>query len=155
MTDYDDELCKVLLTVAHWGYVMFRFLRTIFNKEDQFGKRSSSWRKVRDEFVKNNPKCAACGTKNKLEVHHIVPYHIDSSLELDYNNLITLCRNHHYTFGHFCDWTSWNKDVQTDVVVYNARREMRPHKEEDKNASNNDRDTTSGTFSYSFFGWNN
>jgi predicted restriction endonuclease len=133
---------------------MFRFLRTIFNKEDQFGKRSPGWRNVRNKFVKNNPRCSACGSKNNLEVHHITPYHIDPSLELEHSNLIVLCRNHHYTFGHFCDWTSWNKDVQTDVVVYNAKRVMRPHKEEVDNASNNN-STSTNTFSYNFFSWNN
>lgn len=108
---------------------MFKFLQNIFSKKDQFGKRSSGWTKIRNEALKNNPRCTACGTSDNLEVHHIVPYHIDPSLELDINNLLTLCRNHHYTFGHFCDWTSWNKDVQSDALVYNAKRMMRPHKE--------------------------
>lgn len=108
--------------------MMFSFIKRLFNKEDQFGKRSSGWKKVRDEFVLENPYCSACGTKSKLEVHHIKPYHIDPSLELDKNNLITLCREHHYTFGHFCDWTSWNISVNHDVSDYNSRRTVRPHK---------------------------
>jgi hypothetical protein len=133
---------------------MFKFFTNLFRKQqDQFGSRSPGWRKVREEFIADHPKCAACGTKNKLEVHHIIPFHIDPSLELDKNNLMTLCRNHHYTFGHFCDWTSWNKFVQSDVVHYNSRRVMRPHKKEYNHASPTS--DTDSTFSYSFFSWNN
>lgn len=150
-----EELCIVLLAVLKWGYLMFKFLKSIF-KHDEFGDRSPEWRNVRNEFIKKNPRCAACGTKNKLEVHHIIPYHKDPSLELDNYNLMTLCRNHHFTFGHFCDWTSWNINVQSDVIGYNARRMMRPHKQEEPDdASHNNPDDASNIFSYSFFSWNN
>lgn len=104
---------------------MFNFLKNIFSTND-FGKRSYQWKKVRDEFISNNPVCAACGTNKTLEVHHIKPYHLNPELELDKNNLITLCRDHHYTFGHFCDWRSWNIDVKTDTTVYNSKRMIRP-----------------------------
>ena len=53
--------------------------------------RSSGWRSVRNEHIENNPTCAACGRRDDLDVHHIVPYHVDPDRELDPTNLITLC----------------------------------------------------------------
>ncbi len=100
---------------------MFGFIDKIYG-------RSSSWRSTRNEHVKNNPTCAACGTDKDLDVHHVVPYHVDPSLELDPNNLITLCgKRCHYVFGHLCDWKSWNEEVVEDCRKYNLKRLNRPH----------------------------
>jgi hypothetical protein len=105
---------------------MFRFISALIFSKSLFGKRSPKWKKVRNDFIKNNPLCAACGTKKNLEVHHVKPYNVYPELELDKNNLVTLCRDHHFTFGHFCDWHSWNENVITDVVIYNSKRLLRP-----------------------------
>jgi len=95
--------------------------------KDLFG-RSSSWKKVRDEFLKNNTQCAACGRKTRLEVHHIIPYHVDNTKELDPSNLITLCDDYcHFIFGHLGDWKSWNTDVVNDCNEYYNKRINRPH----------------------------
>jgi 5-methylcytosine-specific restriction enzyme A len=69
-------------------------------------KRSPQWPKVRAEHLKKNPTCAVCDGTAKLEVHHIVPFHIDSTKELEPTNLLTLCEskengiNCHLAFGH-------------------------------------------------------
>lgn len=95
--------------------------------EDLFG-RSSSWKKIRNEFLKNNNQCAACGRKTKLEVHHIIPYHVDSTKELDVDNLIVLCDDYcHFIFGHLGDWRSWNVNVVNDCNQYYNKRVNRPH----------------------------
>ena len=95
---------------------------------DRFYGRSPKWRKVRNEFIKNNNECAACGRDDDLEVHHIVPYHVDPSLELDHCNLITLCGKHcHFIFGHLGDWKSWNKDVVEDTKNYHKKIINRPY----------------------------
>ena len=92
--------------------------------------RSPKWRKVRAEHIKNNPSCAACGRKDGLEVHHIVPYHINPDLELEPSNLITLCGKYcHFIFGHYMDWKSWNENVVRDSTLYYAGKIQRPHKE--------------------------
>lgn len=102
---------------------MFKFL-------DNFG-RSASWKTVRDTYLKNNPYCAACGRKDNLEVHHIIPYQIDPSKELDPNNLITLCGKYcHFVFGHFMNWKSWNENVIQDSRNYYEAKRNRPYKEE-------------------------
>ena len=53
--------------------------------------RSPKWPALRRKFLQRNPTCAACGTTECLEVHHCVPFHIDSAKELDPRNLLTLC----------------------------------------------------------------
>ena len=102
---------------------MFRFL-------DNFG-RSPSWKRVRQEHLKNSPLCVACGRKDNLEVHHVIPYQVDPSKELDPNNLLTLCGKHcHFVFGHFMDWQSWNENVIIDSMSYSKNKLNRPYKEE-------------------------
>ena len=78
--------------------------------------RSSGWRKVRNKHLLENPKCAACGKKRKsgMQVHHIVPFSVDPSLELVPSNLITLCDKHHLLFGHLQYWKSYNNNVIND-----------------------------------------
>jgi 5-methylcytosine-specific restriction endonuclease McrA len=76
--------------------------------------RSSKWEKVRNDFIKLNPTCAACGTTEDLNVHHIVPFHDDESKELDPTNLITLCRTHHFGVGHDSNWKKSNPNVKID-----------------------------------------
>lgn len=64
------------------------------------GPRASEWVQVRNEFVRRHPRCEACGSANDLNVHHIVPFHERPDLELVEDNLITLCREHHFRIGH-------------------------------------------------------
>lgn len=102
----------------------------MFGLFDKMYGRSPKWRKVRAEHIKNNPSCAACGRKDGLEVHHIVPYHINPDLELEPSNLITLCGKYcHFIFGHYMDWKSWNENVVRDSTLYYAGKTQRPYKE--------------------------
>ena len=102
----------------------------MFSVIDKFYGRSPKWRKVRAEHIKNNPTCACCGRKDGLEVHHIVPYHVDPSKELDPTNLITLCgKRCHFIFGHLMDWKSWNENVVRDSTLYLLAKTNRPYRE--------------------------
>lgn len=102
----------------------------MFGLIDKLYGRSPKWRKVRAEHIKNNPYCAACGRKDGLEVHHIVPYHINPDLELEPSNLITLCGKYcHFIFGHYMDWKSWNENVVRDSTLYYVSKTQRPYKE--------------------------
>lgn len=98
---------------------MFNRIFNYFQREPIYGgqPRSSQWRKVRNLYIKDNNYCAACGKTKMLQVHHIVPYHLNPDLELDFSNLITLgvkCSsgNHHYLFGHLEDWMNFNEKVE-------------------------------------------
>jgi len=78
-------------------------------------KRSPQWRTVEKHFLEAHPICAACGSKNKLNVHHCMPFHLDKSLELDPNNLITLCMGKlecHLTIGHGGSFRQYCPDVR-------------------------------------------
>lgn len=83
--------------------------------------RSKGWRKVRNEHVKAHPICAACGRTDGLEVHHIEDFSTKPELELDPNNLITLCDKAmrcHLTFGHLGNWKSINPEVIKDSIWF-------------------------------------
>jgi 5-methylcytosine-specific restriction endonuclease McrA len=79
--------------------------------------RSPKWSAVRKAFVKSNPYCSACGTTRELEVHHIIPFHIDASRELDTANLLTLCQDCHFYIGHLKDWNRHNPQVRDDALA--------------------------------------
>ena len=83
--------------------------------------RSPEWPRVRREWLKLHPQCAACGTTRAVEVHHMVPFHIDRSKELDFSNFITLCESviaseHHFAVGHFRNWKNYNPNVIADAA---------------------------------------
>lgn len=86
-------------------------------------RRSSSWPKVRREWLKEHGECDACGTTKKLEVHHVVPFSHDPTRELDPTNLQTLCedRECHHRIGHSFDWQSANEHCRMDADVQRAR----------------------------------
>lgn len=89
--------------------------------------RSSRWPKVRAEFLKTHPACVVCGSTKKLEVHHISPVHIRPDLELDPNNLMTLCEsknygvNCHLFFGHLGNYKRYNPFVSRDANEWNLK----------------------------------
>ncbi|GHO66939.1 hypothetical protein KSC_058310 [Ktedonobacter sp. SOSP1-52] len=91
---------------------------------NQYGKaRSPEWPRVAHEHLSHEPACVVCGHRGKgLQVHHIKPFHLYPELELDPNNLITLCeikgRTHHLLIGHLDDWESYNKSVREDTKRY-------------------------------------
>ena len=112
------------------GYLPTKILN-LFREDTCFGaKRSSSWRKVRKAFIKENPYCAVCGKKGKIlksnEIHHCVPFHKDQSLELNPENLITLCRKHHFFVGHLNSFYSFNSEVRSDSEIWLNKIQNRP-----------------------------
>jgi len=82
-------------------------------------KRSSKWPKVEKDFLSKHPVCEACGSNKKLNVHHKKPYHLHPELELDENNLITLCmeKECHLLIGHLDDFKAYNPNVERDVEL--------------------------------------
>lgn len=89
------------------------------NAEKPFHQRSTRWPTVRAKYLKVWNTCAACGSKDKLEVHHVKPFHLFPELELDPTNFITLCEKSghdcHFVFGHNYNWKCWNPDVKEDA----------------------------------------
>lgn len=79
--------------------------------------RSPKWPHVEKLHLKLEPVCAACGSNKKLNVHHKKPFHLFPELELDLNNLITLCMDKecHIKIGHGGNFKDYNPDVAEDA----------------------------------------
>lgn len=100
-----------------------------FKKQIYDYSRSPKWSNVRKEHIQNQPFCQACLRKKDLEVHHIIPYHIDQNQELNPDNLITLCSSCHLLFGHLMDYKSWNENVVNDCKNFSSKIQSRPYHE--------------------------
>lgn len=94
--------------------------------------RSSHWSKVRKEHLSKHPECAACGTRKKLEVHHIKTFDDYPELELDPDNLMTLCehRGCHFRIGHSFDWRASNPNAVSDAALQRSRIATREYNRE-------------------------
>lgn len=91
-------------------------------------KRSSKWPKVRKEHLSKFPTCAVCGGNKMLEVHHKLSFIEHPELELDPDNLITLCEskskgglNCHLVFGHLTNYKKINPNVVDDAKIWNEK----------------------------------
>ena len=92
--------------------------------------RSPKWPTIRNDFLILHDKCEVCGKKGSLlkplEIHHCIPFSQDKSKELDFENLITLCRRDHLLIGHLDNWKSFNKDVKIDSNRWRLKINNRP-----------------------------
>lgn len=94
--------------------------------------RSGHWPVIRKQHLEKNPTCAVCGGKDKLEVHHMRPFHLHPDLELELSNLITLCEsekngiNCHLLMGHLGNFKSFNIHVVEDADTWNKKILHRP-----------------------------
>jgi HNH endonuclease len=89
-------------------------------------ERSPEWHRVAMEHRLREPACVVCGYKGKkLQVHHIKPFHLHPQLELDPDNLITLCeargREHHLLLGHLDSWESFNEHIRADAKHFHRK----------------------------------
>jgi len=104
-----------------------QFFDQVDGKAPKGARRSSSWRKVRKAFLADNPRCAICDGTKKLEVHHIVPFHLSPSFELEPLNLMALCErkkygiNCHLLVGHLGNYRKVNPSAKTDALWMRAK----------------------------------
>jgi 5-methylcytosine-specific restriction protein A len=118
---------------------VFKHVKDVLQGKTSMAKpRSNEWPKVRKEHLAKWPLCAVCNGETKLEVHHKNPFHLEPRLELDPNNLITLCEskhdgiNCHLLFGHLGSFKSFNKHVSADSSIWNQKILKRPKGESEK-----------------------
>jgi hypothetical protein len=72
---------------------------------------------IRDQHIKEHPECEACGSNKAIQVHHIHPFHLYPEMELDPDNLITLCMDEfdcHLALGHGDSFKCYNPNVVSD-----------------------------------------
>lgn len=115
-----------MLDIIKYGYNLLR------SKIRDTGliKRSSAWPKLEKEFLAKHPVCEICGSKKKLNIHHRKPFHIFPELELDPNNLITLCMSKmqcHLLIAHGDDFKAYNPNIDADVIA--LRKDISKFKE--------------------------
>jgi 5-methylcytosine-specific restriction protein A len=53
--------------------------------------KTSRWRSLRAEVLREQTTCFKCGTEFELEVHHLVPPRGNEELFFDENNLVAVC----------------------------------------------------------------
>ena len=109
---------------------MINWIKSLFFRI-KFGARSSKWSTFKKWYEETHRKeCAVCGNK-KCSLHHIAPFHIDPSKELDSQNVIWLCdwrgNNCHFTFGHLCDFSAYNPVVEADAAIFNSKIKERKY----------------------------
>jgi len=93
-------------------------------RETVFGApRSGQWPRVRREHLAKEPACIACGRTKGLQVHHVIPVHVDPGGELDPGNLVTLCGDPcHLVHGHLMSYAKrWNLQVREDCRRYREK----------------------------------
>ena len=103
----------------HFAAVASSYVR---EKSKSF-RRSPKWNEFRDQFVAQHAECAACGSKNNLQVHHIKPFHKNPELELQFSNMITLCMSNeecHLKIGHGGSFRTYNPNVEVDAKKYRS-----------------------------------
>ena len=90
-------------------------------------KRSGQWPRTRKEHLKKHAECAVCGDKDKLEVHHIKPFHTHPELELEPSNLLTMCESKsygiicHLLIGHNGSYKNINPNVVEDSLAWREK----------------------------------
>lgn len=105
-------------------------LQFLFGNRTFGAARSAQWSTIEKAHIAQSPACIVCGTLggllNKLNVHHILPFHLHPALELDPNNLATLCRICHFIFGHLWNWKKYNPSLIADAQAWKTRKEVAP-----------------------------
>lgn len=80
-------------------------------QKDMSTAKYKNWRKA---VILRDKKCAVCGIKRTLNVHHLYPYKSYPNLRYDPNNGALLCHKHHKEFHH----TYGNKVTARDFHYY-------------------------------------
>ena len=83
------------------------------------GARDPGWYVFRNKHIKK--QCPFCGTTKRLELHHIVPFSDNSSLELEPDNVETACRDCHWKFCHLLSWQSSNPNLKQDLIAWQIK----------------------------------
>lgn len=108
------------------------WLRFIAFFEDRsFGApRSNQWPTIRKAYLAAHPNCEACGRDKYIQIHHVQSFATQPELELDPNNLISLCEgmesNCHRLIGHLQNYKSLNVHSRKDAAQWLFKIQNRP-----------------------------
>jgi hypothetical protein len=97
--------------------------------------RSPQWPAFRKRTLKKKRTCIACGkTASQLlaawtmQLHHIIPFHLDPTKELDEDNVEPLCGNPrcHLGDGHLGNFKKWNPFVREMCALRRKLKDLAP-----------------------------
>ena len=54
-----------------------------------------------------HPRCEWDGCSDRVDVHHLVPFHVAPAAGADEGNMMSLSRRCHFTVGHGTDWSRY------------------------------------------------
>jgi hypothetical protein len=107
---------------------MFKKIKDLVQgKAPLAAKRSPHWHSVRKHHLEKHAECVVCGDTNKLEVHHIQPFHLYPELELEPSNLLTMCESKsygiicHLLVGHNGSYNRINPNVVLDAAEWREK----------------------------------
>lgn len=99
----------------------WRVIGSLIREQKKRITRSTHWRMVERKHLAIHAHCQACGGACRLQVHHIVPFHVNPSMELWPSNLVTLCMGEfecHLRVGHRGNWKNSNPQVLRDCTYW-------------------------------------
>jgi hypothetical protein len=105
-----------------------RVATSLMRESAKAAQRSPHWRSVERKFREAHPRCAACGGKAHLQVHHCEPFHSHPELELEPSNLIGLCMGRHechIRIGHGGSFEWYSPTVRADAAEALAHPDRR------------------------------
>lgn len=114
MGDYPVEkqyaasiLLKMMLKEKKYKKLMAIIREEIgFKLNDRNDASVTSWKKR----VKKVGKCQICGSEEKLEAHHIVPWKYSIKGRTDINNGICLCEECHKMMHNDIEWINYMRN---------------------------------------------
>jgi len=126
----DPEIVIVELSPAqvHSTYEEYSEAHVDDHEPGMLEARSGEWRAVRMAHIRDSPECIACGKREQLYVHHIIPYHVNPKLELERSNLATFCFDHHLGIGHNGNWKHYNLRCVDDAARVRKNLGLEPVK---------------------------
>lgn len=106
----------------------------IQGKAPKGARRSPTWRKTRRAFLKVHPRCENCGSTKKLQVHHVISFHVAPEIEEDWNNMMVLCTgrkmNCHLVVGHNGNYRDINPNARAMAAywleIFTAEPQQKP-----------------------------
>lgn len=93
--------------------------------------RDGRWPALAKAHLQREPWCIACGRVDACVPHHVVPVHAAPQMELEPDNLVTLCPVCHLLIGHGRDWRAWNPHVRADCALIRDRVRCRKYARHD------------------------
>jgi hypothetical protein len=121
------------MTLQHRIRHAYRVARSFLRERAKRKERSPRWEEVARLFLREHSRCAACGGDFRVQVHHVKPFHLFPSAELEESNLLPLCmsgRECHLLIGHGDDFRCWNPHAATDAEIVRVNPDLRAEYEE-------------------------